>query len=143
MNTVYKQMERDWCGEALQPQVIAPADNLPFHNLDYILSSHVLEHCYDVLGTLQHWESKIKPGGIIFCIVPRMDLCFDKDQTPTTLADLIARVGAKNDTDAHHSFWTDQLVRDIFKWLGWRIHYMESPDLKAGNGVCFVYKKPH
>jgi predicted SAM-dependent methyltransferase len=44
--------------------------NFPYENLDYIFSSHCLEHLYDWVDVLDYWTSKLKPGGILFLYLP-------------------------------------------------------------------------
>lgn len=38
--------------------------------LDYIFSSHCLEHLDDFVGALEYWISKLKPGGVLFLYLP-------------------------------------------------------------------------
>ena len=46
------------------------ADTLPDKNVDYIFSSHCLEHVPHWVNTLQYWISKIKSNGILFLYLP-------------------------------------------------------------------------
>jgi SAM-dependent methyltransferase len=46
------------------------ADNLPDGEVDYIYSSHCLEHVDDWVTTLELWISKLKKGGILFLYLP-------------------------------------------------------------------------
>ena len=46
------------------------ADNLPEGEVDYIYSSHCLEHVECWYETLEYWISKIKKGGILFLYLP-------------------------------------------------------------------------
>lgn len=46
------------------------ANNLPDIEVDYIFSSHCLEHINDWVGTLNYWVSKLKEGGVIFLYLP-------------------------------------------------------------------------
>jgi len=46
------------------------ANNLPENEVDYIYSSHCLEHLDNWSITLEYWISKIKIGGIIFLYLP-------------------------------------------------------------------------
>jgi SAM-dependent methyltransferase len=39
-------------------------------NLDYIFSSHCLEHIPDWISVLDYWTSKLKKGGILFLYLP-------------------------------------------------------------------------
>ena len=46
------------------------ADNLPDKKVDYIFSSHCLEHVDNWINTLEYWISKVNKGGIIFLYLP-------------------------------------------------------------------------
>ena len=45
------------------------ATNLP-EDLDYVYSSHCLEHVDDWVGTLLYWVSRLKEGGTLFLYLP-------------------------------------------------------------------------
>ncbi len=49
------------------------ADNLPDGEVDYIFSSHCLEHVPDWVSTLSYWTTKIKVGGHLFLYLPHYD----------------------------------------------------------------------
>jgi hypothetical protein len=44
--------------------------NFPYENLDYIFSSHCLEHLDNWVDVLDYWTSKIKIGGVLFLYLP-------------------------------------------------------------------------
>lgn len=46
------------------------ANNLPDGKVDYIFSSHCLEHLDNWVDVLDYWTSKIKKGGILFLYLP-------------------------------------------------------------------------
>ncbi len=46
------------------------ADNLPADQVDYIFSSHCLEHVPDWVATLNHWTDRLKEGGVLFLYLP-------------------------------------------------------------------------
>jgi SAM-dependent methyltransferase len=47
--------------------------NLPDGEVDYIFSSHCLEHCDNWVNTLRYWTSKLKSGGVLFLYLPHYD----------------------------------------------------------------------
>ena len=49
------------------------ADNLPEENVDYIFSSHCLEHVDDWVATMDYWYTKLKDGGVLFLYLPHYD----------------------------------------------------------------------
>lgn len=46
------------------------AMNLPEKDMDYIFSSHCLEHVSDWVSTLEYWISSIKKSGVLFLYLP-------------------------------------------------------------------------
>lgn len=42
-------------------------------DLDYIFSSHCLEHLDDYVGHLDYWSGKLRIGGVLFLYLPNMD----------------------------------------------------------------------
>ncbi|MNG66068.1 Methyltransferase domain protein [compost metagenome] len=46
------------------------AYHLPDQQVDYIFSSHCLEHLPDWVGALEYWATKIKSGGVLFLYLP-------------------------------------------------------------------------
>jgi SAM-dependent methyltransferase len=61
--------------EAVSPDVLAEADNLPFEDntVDEIYASHVLEHMPFESQALQEWLRVLKPGGMLTVAVPDVD----------------------------------------------------------------------
>jgi len=50
------------------------AHNLPHYGeLEYIFSSHCLEHIEDWEDALHYWKDALRPGGIIFIYLPHTD----------------------------------------------------------------------
>jgi len=46
------------------------AMNLPNMQVDYIFSSHCLEHIHGWVDVLDHWYTKLKEGGTLFLYLP-------------------------------------------------------------------------
>ena len=46
------------------------AINFPYDNLDYVFSSHCLEHLNNWVNVLDYWTSKLKTGGVLFLYLP-------------------------------------------------------------------------
>jgi SAM-dependent methyltransferase len=85
-----------WQDKACVPAVVnivALGDNLPFkdNTLDYVLTSHVIEHFFDPIKALKEWHRVIKPGGYIFIIAPHKDRTFDKHREATPTLELFDR----------------------------------------------------
>lgn len=49
------------------------AYNLPSLKVDYIFSSHCLEHLPDYVEALQYWSTKLKEGGVLFLYLPHYE----------------------------------------------------------------------
>ncbi len=56
--------------------------DFPDHTLDYVFSSHCLEHIEDWRGALSGWIAKIKPGGMIFLYLPHPDCAIWRPGSP-------------------------------------------------------------
>lgn len=142
-SSTYKQMERDACGRAMQVDVIASGDNLPFedNSVDFVISSHVLEHFYDPIKAIEEWYRIVKNGGYIFAIIPHKERIFDKERPRTTLTELIAR--HENNTpaeaiDDHFSVWITEDVLELIKYLGYELADYQDVDDKVRNGFTVV-----
>jgi hypothetical protein len=44
--------------------------NFPYDNLDYIFSSHCLEHVDNWVDVLDYWTTKLKSNGVLFLYLP-------------------------------------------------------------------------
>jgi SAM-dependent methyltransferase len=58
LTTVFKKAEVELCGEAMAVDIVAPGDALPLpdKSVDFILSSHVIEHFWDPIKALMEWR---------------------------------------------------------------------------------------
>ena len=46
------------------------AIDFPYKDLDYVFSSHCLEHIHDWVSALDYWTNKLKTGGVLFLYLP-------------------------------------------------------------------------
>jgi len=46
------------------------AQSFPYDNLDYIFSSHCLEHIPNWIAVMDYWYSKLRKGGVLFLYLP-------------------------------------------------------------------------
>jgi predicted SAM-dependent methyltransferase len=81
------------------------ADKLPEGNVDYIFSSHCLEHVDNWVDTLLYWHSCVKPGGVIFLYLPDYSQTYWRPwnnrkhrhvMDPTVIKGLLESKGCKN-----------------------------------------------
>ena len=149
-DTIYKREERRLAGTTLPVDVVARGDVLPFADgsLDYVLSSHVLEHFIDPLAALIEWQRVLRPGGILFAIVPHRDRTFDRDRPRTSLRELIDRHAGRitlpaevDEYEEHHSVWITDDVMSAVEYLGFGILAVDDVDDKVGNGFTIVCEK--
>jgi len=79
--------------DALRVDIVADGDDLPFKDnvWDFVINSHVLEHFFDPIKTINEWLRVIKPGGILYMIIPHKMRTFDRDRDVTPLSEIIAR----------------------------------------------------
>ncbi len=94
------------------------ATSLPFHDhsLDYVIASHVLEHVANPIAALAEWYRVLRPGGIIYLVVPNRRVTWDRNRALTTVEhmqeDFVAQTTA---ADATH---IDDFVNDVV-WSEW------------------------
>ena len=68
-------MKKEWSYPGSTPIDLSFDDewdamNLPEYNLDYIFSSHCLEHLDDWVAAMNYWYNYLKPSGILFLYLP-------------------------------------------------------------------------
>ncbi len=93
-------------------------------SLDYVFSSHCLEHIDDWEEALAEWVRKIRPGGIIFLYLPHPECAIWHPGSPF--------VG-----DGHRWVPTPEILRDAVGQLGCEIVSVdEGPDAMQSFYVC-------
>lgn len=68
---------------------------------DYIFSSHCLEHLNNPVAAIEHWETRLRSGGVLFLYLPHPDQKYWRPQ---------------NCRKHLHLFWPDdtaQMLRDL------------------------------
>lgn len=58
-------------------------------SIDFVIANHMIEHCQNPLGTIEHHLRVLKPGGILYMAVPDKRYTFDCDRPTTSLEHLI------------------------------------------------------
>jgi SAM-dependent methyltransferase len=140
MDTVYKREERKLCGRMRPVDVVAPGDALPFDNrsVDFVFTSHVLEHIADPIGALAEWRRVSRR--YVLVIVPHRDRTFDRDRPLTPLHELLERrrAGLRSGEDRHWSVWTCESFLAMCEAAGLPVLDHLDPDDKIGNGFAVV-----
>jgi len=90
---------------------VAPVMPYPFiadRAFDFVITSHVLEHLGNLGAALQEFARIVKPNGVIYCVVPHKDFCFDAHRPVTSLNHLaseffagIERISLDHYLDVH------------------------------------------
>src|SRR5450755_403731 len=72
LDTPFKQQEIKLCGECMPVDVVSLGDRLPLGDstVDFVISSHVIEHFPDPIKTLKEWHRVVKAGGSLYVIAP-------------------------------------------------------------------------
>lgn len=58
---------------------------VPDASVDFLIASHVIEHCKDPISTVESWLRVLRPGGILFLVVPDRRNRYDRHRPLTTL----------------------------------------------------------
>ena len=153
--TIYKEMEINTCGRTLPVDIVAPGDAVPLPDasVDFVISSHVLEHFFDPIKALQEWYRLVRLGGIIFMIVPHKERTFDKEKQRTQLSELLDRHTGKiapfDPPDGHYSVWITEDLLELILHMNRsglfpapvKIEAVPGRDDKIGNGFTVVLRK--
>ncbi len=77
--------------DACRADFYGHACRLPFrdHSLDYVIASHVLEHVANPVAALEEWYRVVRPGGIIYLVVPNRRSSWDHTRELTTVEHLL------------------------------------------------------
>ncbi len=94
--------------------VVGNADNIPAepNSLDFVFSSHVIEHLANPLGHLAYWAKLLKPGGVVAAVIPDCSGCKDYIFQPSSMDELNAELldGSMTPTLAHYKRWAQLRV---------------------------------
>jgi len=152
-DTVFKLEELRRAGVSARVDVVAEGNSLPFDDdsQDFVISSHVLEHFYDVIGTVGEWLRVVRPGGLVYVVLPDKGRIFDWRRESTSVEELVARhekvVKGKLDGGrwhrGHHAYWTRADFLELCRSRGWKVIASQEVDDKVGNGFTVVIQKPY
>ena len=97
--------------------VVGNANNIPpdLTALDFIFSSHVIEHLANPLGHLAYWASRLKPGGVVAAIIPDREGCKDFVFDSSTVQEL-AEEYASGDMEVklrHYARWSEHRLPGV------------------------------
>lgn len=149
LDTVFKQHEIELCGEAMPVDIVAPGDHLPLpdKSVDFVISSHVIEHFFDPIAALKEWARVARRW--LYIIVPQRDaLPSDRELPITPLEELIDRHEGRAicpyDPEwlapGHYTRWTPQTFVTMCEHFGFVVEGVQYPDDKVGNGFAVIIK---
>jgi SAM-dependent methyltransferase len=139
-DTVYKQEEWSLCGRIRHVDLVAPGDQLPFKDnaVDFVFSSHVLEHFPDPIKALKEWVRVSRKFVLVF--VPHRDRTFDSERDLTPIEEVAGRHETRfeSDEDRHWTVWTCESFLEMCERFGFRVLDHQDPDDKVGNGFAVL-----
>lgn len=105
IEAIYVDKFREYANTPCKADYPGEATDLPFFDasLDFVASSHVLEHVANPVNALIEWQRVLKPGGYVYLVLPDRRYTFDRNRELTSpqhmIEDYIAKV---DDTDSTH-----------------------------------------
>ena len=115
---IYVDRIRKYANQPCLADYFGDACALPFHDqsLNYVASSHVLEHTANPVAALMEWYRVLRPGGIIYCVVPDKRYTWDRPRATTPVAHLFDdyRHGTTPADDTHIDDFVDGVVAEEF-----------------------------
>lgn len=151
----WRESEINNCGDYIRPDMYGDAENIPIAGdyLDYVISSHVIEHVPNPIRAFLEWNRILKNQGIVFMIFPKRDADPNDVNRPVSeISDFYKQYNNPQPlTDEHCHIWIFTLssMVGLIDYcnkehnLGWDIIDSEETDDKVGNGhtiVCRVNK---
>lgn len=156
-DAIYHQEQIALVGQAAPLDILAEADAIPVpsESEEFVLSSHVIEHCPNFLKTLWEWYRIIKPGGVLYLIAPHPDAAPGDRGKPLTdwghiVQDYVLNATAETEPEAgrflhcHYHIFSSGTMKEFFsQFFGERLVLVDSreKDDKIGNGFALVYQK--
>ncbi len=127
--------------------IIASGDNIPLADgsVDFVFSSHVLEHFFDPVSALDEWLRLVKNNKYVVCVIPHKDRTFDKDRECTAIEDFESRHKAYNKSvlypDKHYSVWTTESFIKFAQHFNYEIVAVDDKVYHLENSFAVAIKK--
>lgn len=144
----YAKEQQEIAGEVASIDIDGLADDIPLpdSSVDFVLSSHVVEHLPDLIAAFKEWDRVTRPGGYIVIIAPLRDaLKSDAQRELSTFKDIVdgmGRLAGGPKSDKHYWVFTIETLKAIIDAckLNWTLIGEENPDSKVRNGFWLAYK---
>jgi SAM-dependent methyltransferase len=113
ISPIYIDRFSEFAGTKCIVDVIGDAGVLPFreNSLDYIASSHLVEHLPNPIRTFCEWYRCLKAGGIIYMVLPDRRFTFDHGRQRTPLSHFISDF--ENNTTGVDSTHIDDFINNV------------------------------
>jgi SAM-dependent methyltransferase len=120
---IYIDCFREFGHAACRADYYGQATALPFHDhsLDYVASSHVLEHVANPVAALAEWYRVLRPGGIIYLVVPDRRHTWEHGRPVTAVEHLLA------DFTAHTTACDATHIDEFVQTADWNQFSPETP----------------
>lgn len=137
---IYVDRFSEYAGQPTLADYYGDACDLPFQDssLNYVATSHVLEHVANPLAALKEWFRVLRHGGFIYMVVPDRSVTFDHKRPLTSVSHLLEdfRKGT-NQVDGTH-------IDDFVFGVDWTLFSPQTPaseEKQARNELAEVYRQ--
>ncbi len=124
---VYYEEQMKYAGCVKKVDIIARGDNIPLEDssVDFVFSSHSLEHFYDPVSAIDEWLRLVKPGKYVVMIIPHKERTFDSNKACTSIAEFEKKHKEYDKNakyiDMHHSVWTTESFIEFAKHYNYNV----------------------
>lgn len=145
---IYHQEQMKLAGCVKKVDIIAKGDDIPIedNSVDFVFSSHVIEHFYNPVSAINEWLRVVKPNKYVVLIVPHKERTFDSKRDCTTIEEFETRHKEYNKDlsypDQHYGVWTTETFLEFAKHFGFNvIAYEDVVVPRFNNSFGIVIKK--
>jgi SAM-dependent methyltransferase len=136
--------------------VVADGETLaevPDNSQDYIIANNFLEHCEDPINTLKNFFRVVRPGGVLFLVVPNKRSNIDQMRPPTTIDHIVRdhRKGPHKSRVEHYRDWTRMVLgvpepdvtthADKLMQEKYSIHYHVFTEFETIELFCLLHRQ--
>ncbi len=127
--------------------IIASGDNIPLADgsVDFVFSSHVLEHFFDPVSALDEWLRLVKNNKYVVCIIPHKERTFDRDRECTPIEEFESRHKIYKKSleypDKHYSVWTTETFLKFAEHFNYQVVAVDDEVFRIENSFAVAIKK--
>lgn len=97
----------------------ATLDTVADSSYDFLVAAHVIEHMRNPLGSIEQWVRVLRPGGLLYLIVPDKRTTFDRHRVRTLVPHLVL------------DYLEPSIERDFEHFLDYAVHVNHAPPDEA------------